>query len=72
MANKIVDSVKIIPEADKIYTPQLINKAKGKLCNICDKYITDSEAEGKVFCYIKTRRSNEVFVHTKCLNLGGE
>ena len=63
MANKILRKV---PEADKIYTPQLIKKAQGKPCGICNGYISEAEAESKDFCYSKTKRGNEVFVHMRC------
>lgn len=65
MANKVSRK---IPEADGIYTPQLIRKAVGKLCGICDKYISEAEANDKDFCHSKTKRGNDVFIHKHCWN----
>lgn len=48
------------------YTKQLINKAKGKRCNICLEYITESGADNCEFQYTQTSGRREVFVHTKC------
>lgn len=50
------------------YTPQLIQKAKGKPCKICYEYISESEADGQEFIAVKTSRGNYNFVHAKCWN----
>jgi hypothetical protein len=38
------------------YTPQLIEKAKGSLCRICQNEITESEAEKAEFQATQTNR----------------
>ena len=68
MENKIIRQT---PTADKIYTPQMIRRAIGKQCTICNKYISESEANNKDFHYSKTRHGSEVFVHKKCFGEEG-
>lgn len=45
---------------------RLVKKAKGKHCDICNKKITETEAESGDFEYSKTKRRNEFWVHNRC------
>jgi hypothetical protein len=38
------------------YTNQLIDKAKGSRCKICQEYISESEAESQEFQVAMTKR----------------
>lgn len=49
------------------YTKQLIDKAKGSRCKICQEYITEEEAAACEFQANKTTRGSFAFVHNKCL-----
>lgn len=64
MASKVAQKSAIA--SDSIYTSALIEKAKGKHCNVCTGYITDSEAESRDFSYSKTKRGSEIFIHNHC------
>lgn len=50
------------------YTKQLITKAIGKPCNICNTTITDDEAKACEFKYTLTNRRKDIFIHNKCWN----
>jgi hypothetical protein len=67
MANKIKSQ---FPATDNIYTSQLIKKAIGKLCIICNQWISDEEANNKDFEYSQTKSKHEIFVHKHCLKGG--
>lgn len=49
------------------YTKQLIEKAKGKSCKICQEHISESEADACEFQAVKTSRGWYCFIHTRCL-----
>lgn len=48
------------------YSKQLIQKAKGKPCQICYKAITEIEADACEFECTRTQSRREVFIHSKC------
>ncbi|WMJ85470.1 hypothetical protein [Anaerocolumna sp. MB42-C2] len=48
------------------YTPELIKKAIGKQCVICDQYISEDEANKMDFEYSKTKSKHEIFIHKHC------
>lgn len=50
------------------YTPELIKKAIGKQCVICNKWITEEEANNMDFEYSQTKNKHEIFVHKHCWN----
>ena len=50
------------------YTKQLINKAVGRTCEICNTVITENQAGSCEFQYSKTANRRELFIHTKCWN----
>ncbi len=50
------------------YDKQLADKAKGSICKICQKYITEIEAENYEFQATVTSRGGVYcFVHARCL-----
>ena len=48
------------------YSKQLIDKAKGSRCKICQEYITESEAANQEFQSTKTNRGGYNFIHSRC------
>lgn len=52
------------------YTKQLIDKAKGSRCKICQEHISEAEADNQEFQATKTSRGGYCFVHSRCLGNG--
>jgi hypothetical protein len=51
-----------------LYTPAIIKRAIGKRCALCDKYISESEANEEDLHYSQTKSKHEIFIHKHCWN----